>query len=125
MLKHGDQKAKDKFRVAYLEYTTEYRNKQRNRPEEYKVEPKAVVECIDPDLLFYICTTALKSKYRTNNPARVSICCKGKSNSLALRGAVGQRSLTVRVSDTVVDLGRPAAAEEGHHGGWLPLRCYY
>lgn len=31
-----------------------------------------MVECIDPDLLLYICQYELAKKHRTNNPAKVS-----------------------------------------------------
>ena len=51
---------------------------------------KAVVECVDPDLLMYICTRGLKRRYRTKDPSQVSAArvhvwvMKRKKNVLGL-----------------------------------------
>ena len=44
----------------------------RCRPHANRVDPKTVVECVDPDLLLYICMYELPRRYRTNRPERVS-----------------------------------------------------
>ena len=54
-LKFGDEKAKKQFRLAYLKYVQSHNNVMRGRPRSHRVPPRAVVECIDADLLLYIC----------------------------------------------------------------------
>ena len=71
-LKHGDEKAKRVFEEAYLKYCAKHDRVMRNRPVVYRILPKAVVECMDPDLLEYVCRRALPKKYRSKNPATVS-----------------------------------------------------
>lgn len=71
-LKFDDKKATKEFRASYLTYVTEHENKMRARPKDHRLLPKSVVECIDPDLLLYICQYKLDKKYRTSNPAQVS-----------------------------------------------------
>ena len=43
----------------------------RQRPKSHQVLPRTVVECIDPDLLVYICKHELPKRYRTNRPELV------------------------------------------------------
>ena len=43
----------------------------RSRPIDLRVTPKSVVECIEPDLLLYICRYELSKRYRTNRPSKV------------------------------------------------------
>ena len=67
-LKFGDLKAKRIFKHAYLKYITKHNGEMRKRPREHRVLPMAVVECIDPDLLLYICEHCLENK--TSRPER-------------------------------------------------------
>ena len=43
----------------------------RRRPPGHRVLPRAVVECIDADLLMYVCRYELPRRYRTRRPERV------------------------------------------------------
>ena len=43
----------------------------RGRPRSHRVPPRAVVECIDADLLLYICKFELPWRYRTSRPEEV------------------------------------------------------
>ena len=70
MLKHGDKAARKLFRVKYLKYAQEHANVMRGRPPSHRVPPKAVVECIDADLLLYICRYELPKRHRTKRPER-------------------------------------------------------
>ena len=71
-LRHGDEKARKTFRVDYITYVAEHENRMRSRPSEYRILPKAVVECIDADLLVYICNYELADRYKTKDTAKVS-----------------------------------------------------
>ena len=71
-LKFGDNTARKEFRARYLRYVQQHENVMRCRPHANRVDPKTVVECIDPDLLLYICMYELPRRYRTNRPERVS-----------------------------------------------------
>ena len=59
------------FQAAYLKYVAKHNRAMRNRPPAHRLLPKAVVECVDPDLLEYICRKGLKKRYRSKNPATV------------------------------------------------------
>ena len=69
-LKHGDAASRAAFRLKYLKYVKTHELGQRTRPADYRTYPKAVVECIDPDLLWYACKYELPRKFRTSNPAK-------------------------------------------------------
>jgi hypothetical protein len=71
-LKFGDDDALDTFRVAYVKYVKERNKEMRKRPYEHRVDPYAVVECIDPYLLTYICVHALEPEDQTEIPENVS-----------------------------------------------------
>ena len=58
-LKHGDEKAKREFEEAYLKYCAKHDRVMRGRPLAHRILPKAVVECMDPDLLEYVCARAI------------------------------------------------------------------
>ena len=70
-LNHGDRRARKKFRVSYIKYVIEHENVMRQRPPGQRVLPRAVIECVKPSLLMYICKYELKKKDRTDNPALV------------------------------------------------------
>ena len=70
-LKFGDRRARKAFREAYLKYVQRHDNAMRRRPPGHRVLSRAVVECIDPDLLMYICRYELPRRYRTRRPDRV------------------------------------------------------
>ena len=57
--------------MRYLKYLKTHDLGQRTRPPEYRTYPKAVVECIDPDLLWYICKFELPKPYHTDKPENV------------------------------------------------------
>ena len=44
----------------------------RRRPFAHRVRPRSIVECIDPDLLIYVCKHELPVEFRTKRPERVS-----------------------------------------------------
>ena len=68
-LKNGDAASKKKFRVTYLKYVRKHVNDQRSKPYDHHTNPKTVVECIDPDLLWYAYKFELKPKrFRTDHP---------------------------------------------------------
>ena len=69
-LHDGDKLARKRFRVKYLKYAQMHANVMRGRPPSHRVPPKAVVECIEPDLLQYICAHALPKKYRVRRPEK-------------------------------------------------------
>ena len=98
-LKHGDKRAKTAFETAYLKYVAKHHSAMRSRPVAHRILPKAVVECIDPDLLMYICTRGLKKRYRTKDPTRVSAArvhdwvMKRKKNVLGLEDEDGLKKL--------------------------------
>ena len=71
-LKYGDDAARKEFRARYLRYAQQHENVMRCRPPAHRVAPKTVVECLDPDLLLYVCMYELPRRYRTNRPERVS-----------------------------------------------------
>ena len=71
-LKYGDVKARKTFRPKYLTYLTEFDLVMRARPPGHRIHPKSVVECIEPDLLMYICMYELDPKDQTDDPAKVS-----------------------------------------------------
>ena len=58
-LKFGDEKAKRVFEEAYWKYCAKHDRVMRNRPPAHRILPKAVVECMGPDLLEYVCRRAL------------------------------------------------------------------
>ena len=60
-----------KFRNAYIKYGIAHETVMRQRPPGQQVAPKAVIECIKPSLLMYICKYELKRKYRCDDPALV------------------------------------------------------
>ena len=66
-LKYGDDKAKREFQEAYLEYVAKHDRAMRNRPPAHRLLPKAV-ECVDPDLLEYICRKGLKRSTGAKTP---------------------------------------------------------
>ena len=70
-LKYGDDSSKRKFREDYLKYCKGHQNVMRGRPMSHRVPPRAVVECIDADLLQYICRFEIAKKYRTSHPENV------------------------------------------------------
>ena len=70
-MKHGDAAARAAFRIKYLKYLKIHDMGQRTKPPEYRTYPKAVVECMDPDLLWYVCKYELPKKYRTSKPEKV------------------------------------------------------
>ena len=72
VLKYGDKAARKAFRVAYLIYVAEHENRMRSRMPEDRVLPRAVVECVEPNLLMYICKYELDEEYQTSDPAKVS-----------------------------------------------------
>ena len=51
-LKFGDAAARKAFRMKYVQYVSTHENNQRSLPEGHRTYPKAVVECVDPDLLW-------------------------------------------------------------------------
>ena len=70
-LAFGDDAAIKEFRLAYIKYGQQHDNVMRQRPKSHQVLPRTVVECIDPDLLVYICKHELPKRYRTNRPELV------------------------------------------------------
>lgn len=70
-LNYGDRSARKKFRVAYIKYVIAHETVMRSRPEAQRVHPRAVIECIKPSLLMYICKYELKRKDRADDPALV------------------------------------------------------
>ena len=72
VLKYGDKAARKAFRVTYLTYVAEHENRMRSRMPEDRVLPRAVVECVEPNLLVYICKYELDEEYQTDDPAKVS-----------------------------------------------------
>ena len=71
-LKFGDESALKQFRLTFIKYCQKHANAIRRRPYAHRVRPRSVVECIDPDLLMYVCNHELSRKYRTKRPERVS-----------------------------------------------------
>ena len=71
-LNNGSKQARKAFRVKYLRYAQEHANVMRGRPPSHRVPPKAVVECIEADLLQYVCRHELPRKYRTKRPSTVN-----------------------------------------------------
>ena len=67
-LKHADEDSKTTFRAKYLKYVTKHDNDQRSVPLPYRTHPKAVVECIEPYTLWYICMFELPKEFRTDKP---------------------------------------------------------
>ena len=70
-LKQGDASSRAAFRVKYLKYLKNHDIGQPTRPPEYRTHPKAVVECMDTDLLWYACKYELPKEYRTSKPEGV------------------------------------------------------
>ena len=70
-LKYGDERAKREFETAYLKYCVKHDRVMRSRPPAHRTLPKAVVECMDPDLLGYVCQKAIPKKYRNKDPSKV------------------------------------------------------
>ena len=70
-LKFGDGTARQEFRLKYLSYLQRHDTVMRRRPLGHRVLPQAVVECIEPDLLLYICMHELPREARTNRPEDV------------------------------------------------------
>ena len=98
-LKYGDEKAKRVFEEAYLKYCAKHDRVMRNRPPAHRILPKAVVECMDPDLVEYVCRRALPKAYRSNDPATVSakvihdwVMTRGK-NRLGAEDGMGLKKL--------------------------------
>ena len=56
--------------MVYIKYLKVHDLGRRTRPPEHRTYPKAVVECINPDLLWYICKYELPKKYRTSRPEK-------------------------------------------------------
>ena len=72
LLKFGDPESKKVFQPKYTAYVAKHKSDQRNIPKEHRVLPRAVVECIEPNLLMQICRLELPKKYRTKKPENVS-----------------------------------------------------
>ena len=70
-LSNGSRHDKKRFRNAYIKYGIAHEAVMRQRPLGQRVPPKAVIECIKPSLLMYICKYELKRKYRCEDPAMV------------------------------------------------------
>ena len=70
-LSNGSRRDKEKFRNAYIKYGIAHEAVMLQRPPGQRVAPKAVIECIKPSLLMYICKYELKKKYRCDDPALV------------------------------------------------------
>ena len=50
----------------------------RSRPPSLRVTPKSVVECIEPDLLLYICQHELPPRYQTSRPSQADAMAVNK-----------------------------------------------
>ena len=72
VLKYGDPESKKAFQPKYTAYVAKHKSDQRNIPKAHRVLPRAVVECIEPNLLMQICRLELPKKYRTKRPENVS-----------------------------------------------------
>ena len=70
-LHDGDRGSRARFRVKYLDYVAKHKQKMRKRAPEDRVLPQAVVECIKPSLLTYICKHLLAEEKRTDKPEEV------------------------------------------------------
>ena len=70
-LQDGDRASRARFRIKYLDYVAKHKQKMRKRAPEDRFLPQAVVECIKPSLLAYICKHLLAEEKRTDNPENV------------------------------------------------------
>ena len=72
VLNAADPRAREVFRLKYLAYVAKHKRLMRTRPAMYRTMPKAVMECVEADLLMYMCKCLLPTRYRTRDPANVS-----------------------------------------------------